>query len=145
MKALKSAAIAAAIAAAALAGSGVAAQSLRTATPPRGGFFGGEQARRGKAAFAVSCASCHTIDAAPGGKRPLVGEDEIRKWRTVGDLYSRIRRTMPANDVGGLSNATYLDIIAYILQANGLSAGTDLTSDVPTLHRLVLAKVPPDS
>jgi hypothetical protein len=83
------------------------------------------------------------MDAKPGGMRPLVGVEEFKRWRTVCDLYSRVRLTMPANNVGGLTNATYLDIIAYILQANGVSAGSDLVSDVSSLHRLVLAKVAP--
>ena len=51
---------------------GVAAQSARAAATARAGFFGEEQARRGKAGFTAACAACHAMDAKPGAMRPLV-------------------------------------------------------------------------
>src|SRR5213593_3769327 len=100
------------------------------------GLYGEEQAIRGKAEFTKSCAACHTMDKslgdafaknppAPTGliKLPLAGGDVIAKWRTVGDLFGKVRRTMPANNQNGLSDASYLDVLAYMLQANGLPAG----------------------
>ena len=114
------------------------------------GFYGEEQARRGKTQVASSCAACHTAAAAGQASRaangpdrvtlPLVGSDVIRKWRTVGDLFSKVRRTMPANNANGLSDDAYLDIVAYMLHVNGLRAGKSLTPQVNSLHKLVLAK-----
>src|SRR5262245_45861404 len=90
------------------------------------GLYGADQGVRGKATFTRSCAACHTIDKsqgdafeknAPAGasfvKLPLAGGNVINKWRTVGDLFSKVRRTMPANDQNGLTDAAYLDVIAY--------------------------------
>ena len=128
------------------------ATSVWAQAPGSSGGFGSEaQATRGKAEFAKYCAGCHTIDKAQGDafvanppdgskfvRLPLAGGGVINKWRTAGDLYSKIRRTMPANNANGLSDDVYLDIAAYLLQANGLPAGKDLTRDVSVLHKSVL-------
>ena len=106
--------------------------------------YGAEQARRGKAVFANSCASCHAIDspARPvkaGDRIPLVGPEFLAKWRTVGDLFSKVRSTMPADHMGQLRDNAFLDVVAYILQVNGESGGKkDLTADTAALHEMVL-------
>jgi hypothetical protein len=53
-------------------------------------------------------------------------------WRedALESLYSNIKRSMPRNAPGTLSTATYLDIVAYILQQNGFPTGvSDLIPD----------------
>jgi hypothetical protein len=54
------------------------------------------------------------------------------RWRedALESLYSNIKRSMPRNAPGTLETATYLDIVAYILQQNGFPAGAwDLSPD----------------
>jgi mono/diheme cytochrome c family protein len=122
------------------------AQDTRTT-----GLYSEEQAVRGKAEFAKSCAACHTIDKSLGDtfaknppasagviKLPLAGGNVIAKWRTVGDLFSKVRRTMPANNQNGLTDASYLDVMAYMLQANGLAPGKPLIADANALHKLTI-------
>src|SRR5678809_747839 len=108
------------IAGVSLVGSGV----LLTGQQPAAGPFTAEQASAGKAAYEANCAGCHGSDLM--GAPPLAGEGFIGGWRTrtTRDMYGLIRTTMPADNPGGLSEPTYVNIVAYILQFNGVAAGT---------------------
>ena len=99
------------------------------------GVFTAEQASRGNTAYNTNCAVCHRPDLAGGGGvegRALVG---TRFWQSWGEdaltsLFSVIRERMPASRPGSLSQDTYLDILAYILQRNELPPGnTALTAE----------------
>ena len=92
---------------------------LLTGQQPAGGPFTAEQASAGKAAYDADCAACHGADLK--GSFPLAGEGFIGGWRTrtTRDLYGLIQTTMPANNPGGLSEETYVNIVAYILQLIG--------------------------
>jgi hypothetical protein len=50
----------------------------------------------------------------------------MKRWYSVGDLYTRVRWSMPAGNVGGLSANDNLAIVAYLLATNGLPAGRGL-------------------
>jgi hypothetical protein len=55
------------------------------------------------------------------------------RWRedTLEPLFTFIKTTMPGNTPGSLDDRAYADIIAFILEANGLPAGTrELTPGV---------------
>ncbi len=41
----------------------------------------------------------------------------------MGDLFERIRTTMPLNNPGVLSRDQYADILAFVLKSNGYPAG----------------------
>jgi hypothetical protein len=61
----------------------------------------------------------------------------------LGDLFQRIQQTMPQTAPHSLSDQTYIDIIAYILSANGLPAGgPDLKPDVDSLKTIKFVYVP---
>ncbi len=90
------------------------------------GAYTAEQATRGKAAYAASCAACHGeslagIDVAPA----LTGAGFLNNWNntSAGDLFTRIKTTMPLSAPGSLSGRTVSDIEAYVLQSNGFPAG----------------------
>jgi hypothetical protein len=90
------------------------------------GVYTADQAARGKAAYDVSCAVCHRPDLGGGQGRPLTGAKFWESWGedSLGSLYSVIRERMPEPAPHSLSDATYLDIVAYILQRNEYPAGT---------------------
>jgi alcohol dehydrogenase (cytochrome c) len=90
------------------------------AQQPQAPPFTAEQAAAGQAAFQANCAACH------GADRPLVGAtfNATFATRTTRDLLSQIRATMPPTNPGGLPDTTYINIAAYLLQANGRAAGT---------------------
>lgn len=90
------------------------------------GVYTTEQAARGKAAYAESCAVCHGeglagIDVAPA----LTGATFLNNWNntSAGDLFTRIKSTMPLNAPDSLSGRTVADIEAYLFQANEFPAG----------------------
>ena len=102
----------------------VASGVLLTGQQPAGGPYTTEQASAGKAAYEASCAACHGSDLM--GAPPLAGEGFIGGWRTrtTRDLFGLIQTSMPADNPNGLSETTYLNIVAYILQFNKIAAGT---------------------
>jgi S-disulfanyl-L-cysteine oxidoreductase SoxD len=90
------------------------------------GVFTEAQAGRGKALYGRECASCHG-DTLGGGESapPLVGDGFLANWNglTVGDLYDRIRVSMPQDNPGRLTRQQDADILAYLLAFNQFPAG----------------------
>ena len=89
------------------------------------------QAERGEAAYSASCIGCHEGQDADGPE--LTGRAFLDRWRedTLEPLFTFIKTTMPGNCPGSLDDRAYADIIAFILEANGLPAGeSELSSDL---------------
>jgi len=104
------------------------------------GVYSEEQAQRGKALYAKECASCHG-DALTGGEEapPLAGEAFLANWNglTVGDLFERIRKSMPQDNPGRLSPQQDADILACMLDANRFPPGkTELESRTEQLRQI---------
>ena len=90
------------------------------------GVYADAQASRGAQAYAQTCALCHGASLGGVGEAPaLVGGGFISDFSglTVGDLFERIRTTMPLNNPGGLSRAQYSDILSFVLKSNGFPSG----------------------
>ena len=105
---------------------GVSIEPPEPAAGP-GALFSSSQAERGRAAFQDACAECHTTSEFRGR---IFQADWGR--RTVYSLYRTIRSTMPDSNPGGLEEAVYLDVVAYILDMNGHDAGSvELSADSP--------------
>jgi mono/diheme cytochrome c family protein len=88
------------------------------------------QAARGAGEFQSRCTTCHEGDEADAP--PLKGPAFIDRWREapLDFLFAHIRTDMPGNAPGSLSEAAYLDVVAYLLQANSYPAGnTELKTD----------------
>src|SRR5471030_1451731 len=84
-----------------------------------------EQVAAGRAVYQASCASCHVADLTGRNEAPqLAGNNFMNTWRarSTRDLFEFIQSTMPPSGES-LSAAQYLAVTAYILQANGASAG----------------------
>ena len=90
---------------------------------PVPGPFTAEQATAGRTAYNSNCAECHGADLS--GPPALAGSGFIGGWsgRTTRDLLGLIQTTMPPDRPGGLSEDTYVNIAAFILQSNGLAPG----------------------
>lgn len=89
------------------------------------GLYSDAQAVRGRDAYTKACARCHMDDL--GGHEyagALAGYPFQMKWEdaSVAEVFGRIR-TMPLGEAGSLSTQEYLDILAFVLQANGYPAG----------------------
>jgi len=100
----------------------------------RDGVYLADQAEAGKALYAKSCADgCHGTNLAGGGPTPsLAGADFLARWSglSVGELYKRVRTTMPKSAPGSLADDDYVKIIAYLLSANGFPAAADGLADM---------------
>jgi mono/diheme cytochrome c family protein len=94
--------------------------------------FTEEQAKRGEPLYTQHCSSCHGPDLAGGEMAPgLVGGDFSSNWNdlTLGQLFDRIRTSMPQNNPGSLSRQQNADILAFVLNKGGAPAGT---TELPT-------------
>jgi mono/diheme cytochrome c family protein len=104
------------------------------------GAFSADQVERGKLVFESYCASCHAPDF-------HTGEQFRFSWygRTVLDYFKLVKRTMPEDNPGGLTDDDYTRVIAYILKLNGFQPGPDsLRSDTLDLKRTRIG-APPQS
>src|SRR5271163_4737240 len=90
------------------------------------GVYTDDQAKRGQALYNEKCSSCHGDTLMGGESAPaLAGGEFLSNWNglTLGDLFERIRTTMPQNRPGKLSREVNADITAYILSVNKFPAG----------------------
>lgn len=95
------------------------------------------QADAGRAAYQGNCASCHMPDLAGRNEAPqLSGNNFMLAWgdRTVGALADYMRETMPPGNPGGLGRDTYVDLAAFVLQANG-AAGVKATDVIRSVAK----------
>lgn len=95
-------------------------------------IYSKEQAARGAALFAKTCAPCHdaskkTPDKTPGP--PLVGTGSmfVDNWKdhTIGEIFTTILTTMPNDGSAVLTESDTADLVAHLLQANGYPEGPD--------------------
>ena len=122
------------------------AQQLPASRLATSGVYSAAQARRGEGAYRVNCTACHGVDlrGSEGGK-PLMGRAFRSSLlnRTVGDLYEKLRTTMPEDNPGMLPRTAYVDLIAYLLEANGYPTGAgDLVADTAALNRIRIDRRP---
>lgn len=109
------------------------------------GVYTDAQAAKGADQFAQQCAACHGSGLSGNGEAPaLVGAEFISDWAglSLGELFERIRTTMPQDNPAKLSRDQYAVILAYILKANGYPAGQK-DMDSRTEYLKAIAFVPP--
>ena len=90
------------------------------------GAYTEEQAKRGQAIYYSRCAACHGSDQDGGDMTPaLRGSVFTSTWNdlTVGDLVERVRVSMPLDSPGSLSRQQTVDVVSFLLKANGWPAG----------------------
>ncbi|MGH9384542.1 MAG: c-type cytochrome [Vicinamibacterales bacterium] len=107
----------------------VAGSSIQVeqATSVWDGVFTAEQAKRGEAAYTEACSSCHGADMAGDGFAPaLAGSDFAGNWNdlSVGDLFERIRISMPPTGPSAVPPQGKVDIVAHILDFNKYPTGS---------------------
>jgi len=91
------------------------------------GIYTEEQSTRGQGLYSQECASCHGGELTGGEMAPpLAGGEFLAGWDglTVGDLFERIRISMPQNAPGSLSGQQNADILAFMFKASKFPAGT---------------------
>lgn len=108
------------------------------------GVYTADQAKRGKAEFDQTCSRCHNLALIGSERGPAIkGNAFLARWEkgSVADLFIKIRDTMPEGGPGTLNEDVKIDILTYILQQNGVPAGTtELVKDVAGLDDIRMAK-----
>jgi hypothetical protein len=114
--------------------------SLRAQTPDaavtrsaRSGVFTAEQAREGGAIFEQHCSRCHST-------QEYRSERFRTKWtsRALRDIYLVVSTTMPFDQPSSLRPTQYAELLAFILEVNGLPPGeVELAADERRLAEIV--------
>jgi mono/diheme cytochrome c family protein len=112
------------------------------AVPPT---FTAAQVARGQSAYNSNCAECHGPNLNDGefGGAPLNGSYFHDHWGdlTVDSLYGFMQGAMPPNQPGKLSDQTYADITAFLLDKNGYQSGSqELPANLDALGHMSLAR-----
>jgi len=90
------------------------------------GVYTEEQAKRGEPVYHKECAACHGDLLTGGESAPaLTGGVFQANWNglTLGDLFDRIRKTMPLSKPGRLTRQQDADVLAFMLSINRFPAG----------------------
>jgi mono/diheme cytochrome c family protein len=119
----------------------------KTAQSVADGVYSEEQAKRGEAIYGAECSSCHGatmegMDMAP----PLTGGAFMGNWNglTVGDLFERIRVSMPDGNPGKLTREQNADVVSYILKVSKYPAGkTELPHETEVLKQIKIVAPKP--
>ena len=125
----------------------IEAQPAQTAPPPQSawdGLFNKEQVERGRVAYNAQCARCHG-ETLGGGETspPLVDEVFFTIWggKTVGALVEYTRTTMPSDGPGKISRRRCIDIVAYVLSANGFPTGDhEFSTELDALNQITITR-----
>ena len=104
------------------------------------GVYTEEQATAGLQVYTKNCAECHGEDLGGDGFAPaLKGPEFMNNWNSlsVGDLFERIRVSMPPSNPSAIEPKEKADIVAYLLKSAGFPAGTtELASQVDALKTI---------
>ncbi len=112
----------------------LASAALAAGAGAEDGPFTEGQAAAGRSSYLANCAGCHLPDLRGANEaRPIVGPDFMRTWggRTAQDLIAYLGVTMPPPPAtpGSLGAQSYVNLTAFLLQANGATAGaSELTA-----------------
>jgi S-disulfanyl-L-cysteine oxidoreductase SoxD len=90
------------------------------------GVYTDEQAQKGLIVYTETCASCHGGELEGDGFAPaLTGPEFMSTWNgtTVGDLFERIRVSMPPGTPESVSAQDKTTVVAFVLQRNKFPAG----------------------
>ncbi len=95
------------------------------------GVYTTKQAVRGRDVYAGTCRSCHSPQS-------HTGETFETWWRgkQLSELFTFVRTQMPKNDPGSLAAEDVADVVAYLLEMNGMPAGKrELYPDADSLKQ----------
>ena len=106
------------------------------------GIFTAAQVKRGEEVYRRACSACHLDTLRGDAVSPsLVGPSFTDRYAgsSVHDMISALRGSMPQNAPDSLGDQGYVDLVSYLLNANGSPAGAaELPIDVTALMRIAV-------
>lgn len=87
-----------------------------------------DQALSGRRIYDGNCAACHGEDLAGSETAPtLQGDVFFTRWgkRNIQDLVTLVNTSMPPGGNSSLNSDNYSEVVAYVLQSNGIKSSTD--------------------
>ena len=110
------------------------------------GVYTTEQSTRGADLYTRVCSECHGDDLDGREKSPaLAGGSFTQRWEgaTLKKLFERMQEMPPADPAKRLKPDEYADVLAFVLSANDVPAGSQrLVSDKDVLAAIVYAGRP---
>jgi mono/diheme cytochrome c family protein len=111
-------------------------------TSGRDGWYTSQQAAAGAEAYKKSCDSCHGATLQGGMGPALVGK---LFWQTYGGkkvstLWSSVHTQMPMMAPNSVPAKNSVNIMAFLLQKNGVPAGAKLLDDTVDLSKALPSK-----
>ena len=109
------------------------------------GVYTEAQAERGARVYAGSCVLCHGANLAGTYETPPLEGRFLPNWSgaTLDKLFDYVSTAMPLHSPGALSPAESADVVAYILQVNGMPAGSaELPARIDRLKTIQFRKTP---
>jgi mono/diheme cytochrome c family protein len=94
----------------------------------------------GNAVYQAKCAVCHGKTGMEGPNIPLVGDSAKtigNYWPYASTVFDYIRRAMPANAPGSLTNEEVYSLTAFLLHANKIIEGNTIIN-AQTLPKVVM-------
>ena len=90
------------------------------------------QAARGDSVYKETCSKCHgaTLAGTDDGS-PLTGANFLANWNglSVGELYEKIRTSMPPDKPKSIARPQLADVVSYLLAQNKFPSGSKALSD----------------
>ena len=110
--------------------------------PKAAGWYTAAQASAGAKAYQTTCAGCHGAKLQGGMGPALVGRQFWLNYagKKASTLWSDVHKTMPMSAPGSVSAKRSVDIMAFLLQKNGVPAGSTPLDDTTDLTRALPAK-----
>jgi mono/diheme cytochrome c family protein len=109
--------------------------------------FTADQVTRGSDIYADRCVQCHgdTLDNGEFGGAPLNGKYFKQHWGggTAAGLVAFMKAKMPPDRPGSLTDQSYADLTAFLLDSNDYPKGDkELPPDAPSQQKLSLKRGP---
>jgi mono/diheme cytochrome c family protein len=102
--------------------------TIQASTAANGGYAR-DQAAAGKLVYTGHCSRCHGAQLQGQAGPPLAGSGFASNLQyskiSAQQLFDFIKRHMPNNAPGSLTNKQYQEVFAYILSENGYPAGSN--------------------
>jgi mono/diheme cytochrome c family protein len=110
--------------------------------PNSAGWYTPEQAANGAKSYQKNCASCHGARLQGGSAPALLGKQFWQAYggKKVSTLWSEVHTRMPMSAPGSVSATDSTNIMAFLLQKNGVPSGTVPLDDTTDLSKVLPSK-----